>query len=176
MFVVVVVMVMVMEDEGLFKLFVKPPEVGGDALPVPPPPDGVVRAKKSCLACSADEIGLLGVGEGLYDNEGVVVDVGDVAVAVVTVGFCCVATGILLGDGAGLYERVGRSWGGGCVLLGGGADLRVGPVCNVTTMSGGPPPGVWRFGDAGSGVVLCVGVISGEAAGADVELGPVPGM
>ena len=84
----VVVVVMVMEDEGLFRLFVKPPEVGGDALPVPPPPDGVVRAKKSCLACSADEIGLLGVGEGLYDNEGVAVDVGDVAVAVVTVGFC----------------------------------------------------------------------------------------
>ena len=142
----VVVVVMVMEDEGLFKLFVKPPEVGGDALPVPPP-DGVVRAKKSCLACSADEMGLLGVGEGLYDNEGVDVDVGEVAVAVVTVGFCSVATGILRGDGAGLYARVGRSCGGGCVLLGGGTDLRVGPVCSVTTMSGGPPPGVWRFGD-----------------------------
>ena len=62
------------------------------------------------------------------------------------------------------------------MLLGGGADLRVGPVCSVTTMSGGPPPGVWRFGDTGSGIVLCVGVISGEAAVADVELGPAPVM
>ena len=39
-----------------------------------------VRAKKSCLACSAVEIGLLGAGEGLYDNDGVVMDVVDATV------------------------------------------------------------------------------------------------
>ena len=103
---VMVVVVVAMEDEDLFKLFVKP-TVGDCALP----DAGDVHAKKSCLACSAVEIGLLGVGEGLYDNDDVAVDVGDVAVAVVTVGLACVAMGILLGDGAGLYASVGRSCG-----------------------------------------------------------------
>ena len=94
----VIVVVVVMEDEGLFKLFVKP-TVGDCVLPAS---GADVRAKKSCLACSAEEMCLLGVGEGLYDNDGVVVDVGDVDVAVVTVGLAEVDTGILLGDGAGL--------------------------------------------------------------------------
>lgn len=139
---VVVVVAVVMEDEGRFKLL-KPPPIGGDgALPLD------VRAKKSCLACSADDMGLRGVGEGLYDNDGVEVAVGD-DVAVVTddggcLACCCVVAmmGVLRGDGTGLYVRVGRS----CVLLGGGADRSAGPFCNVTTISGGPAePGAGRF-------------------------------
>lgn len=97
---VVVVTVLVREEYGLFRLFVMVGPPPGDCVPVVP--EVTVRARKSCLACSADERGRLGAGVGLYVREDDVV--ADVTADDVTeLPLLVVDTRSRFGDGSGLY-------------------------------------------------------------------------